>query len=57
MTIDKIRVIGAGAMGRGIAQVAVAAGYSVELTDASDEAVTAALEFGHCQLEVMWTFC
>jgi 3-hydroxybutyryl-CoA dehydrogenase len=45
MTIDKIRVIGAGAMGRGIAQVAVAAGYRVELTDASDEAVTAALEF------------
>jgi 3-hydroxybutyryl-CoA dehydrogenase len=45
MTIDKIRVIGAGAMGRGIAQIAVAAGYSVELTDASDDAVTAALEF------------
>lgn len=45
MTIEKIRIIGAGAMGRGIAQVAATAGVEVEITDVSSEAVSAALEF------------
>lgn len=45
MSVNRIRVIGAGAMGRGIAQVAAVAGISVEITDVSDEAVTAALDF------------
>ncbi|TQM26481.1 3-hydroxyacyl-CoA dehydrogenase [Nocardia bhagyanarayanae] len=43
--IERIRVVGAGAMGRGIAQIAATAGYLVELTDADDDAVPAALEF------------
>ncbi|MFC9841618.1 3-hydroxyacyl-CoA dehydrogenase NAD-binding domain-containing protein, partial [Rhodococcus sp. NPDC127530] len=45
MSINRIRVVGAGAMGRGIAQVAAVAGISVEITDVSDEAVTTALDF------------
>lgn len=45
MGITRIRVIGAGAMGRGIAQIGVLAGFSVELTDVSDAAVTAGLDF------------
>ncbi|MGW4741558.1 3-hydroxyacyl-CoA dehydrogenase [Nocardia xishanensis] len=43
--IERIRIVGAGAMGRGIAQVAATAGYRVELTDTDDAAVHAALEF------------
>ncbi|NLE82397.1 MAG: 3-hydroxyacyl-CoA dehydrogenase [Rhodococcus sp.] len=43
--IETIRVIGAGTMGRGIAQTAIAAGVTVELTDLSEQAVTAAVEF------------
>ncbi|MFE3293057.1 3-hydroxyacyl-CoA dehydrogenase [Rhodococcus sp. NPDC059234] len=45
MTIRRMRVIGAGAMGRGIAQVAVTAGIEVELTDGVESAVDAGLEF------------
>uniref|UniRef100_UPI003B8A8617 3-hydroxyacyl-CoA dehydrogenase NAD-binding domain-containing protein n=1 Tax=Rhodococcus sp. TaxID=1831 RepID=UPI003B8A8617 len=45
MGTTRIRVIGAGAMGRGIAQIAVLAGFSVELTDVSDDAVAAGLDF------------
>ncbi|SDX16439.1 3-hydroxybutyryl-CoA dehydrogenase [Amycolatopsis xylanica] len=40
-----IRVIGTGVMGRGIAQLAAAAGCTVELADAQPEAVTKAVEF------------
>ncbi|WP_040747387.1 3-hydroxyacyl-CoA dehydrogenase [Nocardia transvalensis] len=43
--IERIRVVGAGTMGRGIAQVAATAGYLVEVTDADHRAVSAALEF------------
>ncbi|WP_067835786.1 3-hydroxyacyl-CoA dehydrogenase [Nocardia lijiangensis] len=43
--IERIRIVGAGAMGRGIAQVAATAGYRVELTDANAASVPAALEF------------
>ncbi|MEV0343487.1 3-hydroxyacyl-CoA dehydrogenase [Nocardia sp. NPDC050713] len=43
--IERIRIVGAGAMGRGIAQVAATAGYRVELTDADAAAVPSALEF------------
>ncbi|WP_430331180.1 3-hydroxyacyl-CoA dehydrogenase [Rhodococcus sp. ACT016] len=45
MGTKRIRIIGAGAMGRGIAQIAVVAGFAVELTDVSDDAVTAGLDF------------
>ena len=40
-----IGIVGAGAMGRGIAQVAAAAGYSVLLTDVSSEATETARAF------------
>ncbi|WP_063044336.1 3-hydroxyacyl-CoA dehydrogenase [Nocardia pseudovaccinii] len=43
--IERIRIVGAGAMGRGIAQVAATAGYQVEVTDSDPRAVTAALDF------------
>lgn len=43
MEIRKIGVIGAGQMGRGIAQVAAYADYTVQLFDISEES----LEFGH----------
>ncbi|WP_406144915.1 3-hydroxyacyl-CoA dehydrogenase [Streptomyces sp. NBC_01012] len=41
----RIRIVGAGAMGRGIAQWAVAGGHTVELCDVRAEAVTAAVDF------------
>jgi 3-hydroxybutyryl-CoA dehydrogenase len=41
--VDTIAVIGAGTMGRGIAQVAAQAGYAVRLTDADRAALDAAL--------------
>ena len=44
MRIQRVAVVGAGTMGRGIAQVAAAAGYSVLLNDVSPEAVAAGLE-------------
>ncbi|WP_458682746.1 3-hydroxyacyl-CoA dehydrogenase [Prescottella equi] len=45
MTSARIRVVGAGAMGRGIAQLAVAAGIDVELADARVDAVQEAVAF------------
>ncbi|MEU8708741.1 3-hydroxyacyl-CoA dehydrogenase [Streptomyces sp. NPDC048565] len=41
----RIRIVGAGAMGRGIAQWAAAGGHTVELCDVRAEAVTAAVDF------------
>ncbi|MFE6976034.1 3-hydroxyacyl-CoA dehydrogenase [Streptomyces sp. NPDC057682] len=41
----RIRIVGAGAMGRGIAQWAAAAGHTVELADVRAEAVTDAVAF------------
>lgn len=46
-----VRVVGAGAMGRGIAQTAATAGYHVELTDADPRAVAAALDSITCELD------
>ncbi len=43
MEINKIGIVGAGQMGRGIAQVAAMTGYQVQLFDVSKES----LEFGH----------
>jgi len=43
--IKTIGIVGAGAMGRGIAQIAAAAGIEVRLWDANAEASTEALEF------------
>ncbi|WP_243710726.1 3-hydroxyacyl-CoA dehydrogenase [Actinomadura sp. KC216] len=42
--VTTVRVIGAGAMGRGIAQLAAAGGLTVELADVRLEAVTGAVE-------------
>ncbi|MEV6166065.1 3-hydroxyacyl-CoA dehydrogenase [Streptomyces sp. NPDC052052] len=47
----RIRIVGAGAMGRGIAQWAATAGHTVELCDVRTEAVTAALDFVRSMLE------
>ncbi|MEU9762913.1 3-hydroxyacyl-CoA dehydrogenase [Streptomyces sp. NPDC047987] len=47
----RIRIVGAGAMGRGIAQWAATAGHTVELCDARTEAVTAAVDFVRSMLE------
>ncbi|MFF9347657.1 3-hydroxyacyl-CoA dehydrogenase [Streptomyces sp. NPDC014734] len=47
----RIRIVGAGAMGRGIAQWAATAGHTVELCDARTEAVTAAADFVRDMLE------
>ncbi|HEY9438942.1 MAG TPA: 3-hydroxyacyl-CoA dehydrogenase NAD-binding domain-containing protein, partial [Streptomyces sp.] len=47
----RIRIVGAGAMGRGIAQWAAAAGHTVELCDARAEAVTSAIDFVRSMLE------
>lgn len=47
----RIRIVGAGAMGRGIAQWAATAGHTVELCDARGEAVTAAVDFVRSMLE------
>jgi 3-hydroxybutyryl-CoA dehydrogenase len=41
----RIRIVGAGVMGRGIAQWAATAGHTVELSDARSESVTEALDF------------
>ncbi|UCC82887.1 MAG: 3-hydroxyacyl-CoA dehydrogenase family protein [Gemmatimonadota bacterium] len=43
-TIDRVGVIGAGAMGHGIAQVAVLAGYQVTLFDVNEAALRGGLE-------------
>ena len=42
--IERITIVGAGAMGHGIAQVAAAAGIAVRLHDLSEETTRAALE-------------
>jgi len=47
----RIRVVGAGTMGRGIAQWAVTAGHTVELADARTEAVADAVAFVRTMLE------
>ncbi|MGI5347660.1 3-hydroxyacyl-CoA dehydrogenase [Streptomyces sp. CA-250714] len=47
----RIRVVGAGTMGRGIAQWAVMAGHTVELADARPEAVADAVAFVRGMLE------
>ncbi|MEU0148032.1 3-hydroxyacyl-CoA dehydrogenase [Streptomyces sp. NPDC006288] len=47
----RIRIVGAGAMGRGIAQWAVVGGHTVELCDVRSEAVTAAVDFVRSMLE------
>lgn len=48
--MKKIGVVGAGAMGQGIAQIAAQAGYTVYLFDTRAEAVTAAQK----QLQAIW---
>jgi 3-hydroxybutyryl-CoA dehydrogenase len=48
--ISSVRVVGAGAMGRGIAQVAAAAGLFVEVADASVSAAEAAVDFASSML-------
>jgi 3-hydroxybutyryl-CoA dehydrogenase len=50
-TIDRVGVIGAGAMGHGIAQVAAMAGYRVALFDVSEAAVQTGLERIRANLE------
>ncbi len=47
----RIRIVGAGTMGRGIAQWAVMAGHTVELADARPEAVPEAVSFVRAMLE------
>ncbi|MEU6812957.1 3-hydroxyacyl-CoA dehydrogenase [Streptomyces sp. NPDC046831] len=47
----RIRIVGAGVMGRGIAQWAAAAGHTVELCDARKEAVAEAVDFVRRMLE------
>lgn len=47
----RIRIVGAGAMGRGIAQWAATAGHTVELCDVRTEAVKDAVEFVTAMLE------
>jgi len=49
--IDKIGVVGAGQMGRGIAQVAAFAGYEVYLFDLNKDALDFALDFIKKQLD------
>ncbi len=50
-TIDRVSVIGAGAMGHGIAQVAALAGYQVMLFDVNEAALQAGLERIRANLE------
>ncbi|MEU5716860.1 3-hydroxyacyl-CoA dehydrogenase [Streptomyces sp. NPDC020403] len=47
----RIRIVGAGAMGRGIAQWAASAGHTVELCDVRTEAVAEAVDFVRSMLE------
>lgn len=51
MTTMRIRIVGAGAMGRGIAQWAAVAGHTVELCDVRAEAVAEAAGFVRSMLE------
>ena len=45
MEIKKIGIVGAGQMGRGIAQVAAITGYNVELFDISQEGLDFGFDF------------
>src|SRR5260370_38017147 len=45
--IQRVGVVGAGSMGRGIAHVCALAGCSVQLFDSSENAVTSAIGFVH----------
>ncbi|WP_299534228.1 3-hydroxyacyl-CoA dehydrogenase [uncultured Streptomyces sp.] len=47
----RIRIVGAGAMGRGIAQWAATAGHTVELSDVRKEAVAEAVDFVRSMLD------
>ncbi|OEV11210.1 3-hydroxyacyl-CoA dehydrogenase NAD-binding domain-containing protein, partial [Streptomyces nanshensis] len=47
----RIRIVGAGVMGRGVAQWAAVAGHTVELADAREESVTEAVGFVTDMLE------
>ncbi|QPP05559.1 3-hydroxyacyl-CoA dehydrogenase [Streptomyces bathyalis] len=47
----RIRIVGTGVMGRGIAQWAATAGHTVELADAREESVTEAVQFVAGMLE------
>ncbi|WP_327669006.1 MULTISPECIES: 3-hydroxyacyl-CoA dehydrogenase [unclassified Streptomyces] len=47
----RIRIVGAGAMGRGIAQWAASAGHTVELGDVRSEAVREAVDFVRSMLD------
>ena len=51
--INKIGVVGAGQMGRGIAQVAAFTGFEVYLFDVSQEALDFGLEFIKKQLALL----
>lgn len=51
MTTMRIRIVGAGAMGRGIAQWAAVAGHTVELCDVRAEAVAEAAGFVRSMLD------
>src|SRR5258708_28015455 len=51
MTVHAIAVIGAGAMGSGIAQVAAVAGLGVTLIEVSDAAVEKGLDRGRGNLQ------
>ena len=51
LKINTIGVVGAGQMGRGIAQVAAQSRYSVKLFDVSDESLKAAMSFIQKQLD------
>ena len=50
--IEKIGIVGAGQMGRGIAQVAAMSGYHVQLSDISKEALDFADSFIKKQLDI-----
>jgi 3-hydroxybutyryl-CoA dehydrogenase len=50
-TIQKIGVVGAGQMGRGIAQVAAMSGYTVQMFDISKESLDFAMSFIEKQLK------
>lgn len=51
LTIQSIAVVGAGQMGRGIAQVAAMAGYTVLVYDVSEEGLKKGIDFIHAQLK------
>jgi 3-hydroxybutyryl-CoA dehydrogenase len=51
INIQTIGIVGAGQMGRGIAQVAAMSGYQVQLYDVSPEGLKKGVEFIHTQLK------